>query len=137
MFGFFGAGPDPAGMTCAEIIKGYETNQRLAKERSPKHRKQHEARVKELKPFYERCTAEQAAAPILEQGQEMQAVIDQIYDSGAPASAVRGTLPTMSMTTSGGGGGALIDFNKILLVAGMGVGVFLVYRVLKKRRTAS
>jgi len=129
MFGFLAKGPDPESMTCDEVIKGYKLNQRLAKERSKKHQKQHETRVLELKPRYERCTATAAGEGASQQGEEIQAVFDQIYDSGAGAGPAE-----MSMTASSGGGEPLIDLKKILLVGGIGVAGYLVFRAMKRRR---
>lgn len=59
----FGAGPDPAGMTCDKIIKGYELNKLLASKeggRSAKHRKNSAKRVEELQSFYDRCLEKEA-----------------------------------------------------------------------------
>lgn len=123
MFGFMGAGPDPRGMSCEKIIKGYKLNQELAKSRGGKHAKNSEIRVKELKPYYDQCTATQAARPVEEQAQEIQAIYDKIYgDSGT-------LLPGSSLAPAPK---ALVNYQSILLIAAIGLGAILYFGTKQK-----
>ena len=116
-----GAGPDPRGMTCEAIIKGYEKNTLLASPeggRSAKHRKNSAVRVKELQPFYDKCIGGTAAPGAI--AEEDQAVIDQLYDGGstrlppAMSGAVRYRQPagigTGTLIALAVGGGLLLTF---------------------------
>lgn len=80
MFGFMAAGPDPATMSCEAIMKGYETNQKLAKTRSGTHRKNSLERVKQLEPFYNQCM--NAGLPYKAPDQDTAEVIAKIYQDG-------------------------------------------------------
>jgi hypothetical protein len=124
MFGFFGAGPDPATMTCAEIVKGYKLNQRLSQERSGTHAKNAADRVQQLKPFYDRCQEQVAVDPILKQGQEMQSLIDQAYGGGG------GQVGPSAMSATASSG-EVFNTKSVLMTAGfiaIGLAVFFVMR---------
>lgn len=87
-----GAGPDPAGMTCDRIIKGYEKNKLLASPeggRSKKHRKNSAVRVKELESFYTKCVEGSAPGGSKQIDLEQQVAIDRIFETGGagPATA--------------------------------------------------
>jgi len=129
MFGFLAAGPNPALMSCEDIIKGYKKNKDLAETRSPKHRQQHLTRVQELKPYYENCIAQQGAAPVVSQGAEMQAVFDKIYESGGAP----GTGPLAMSATATAPAASPINASSLLLLAGIGVGVIVLVTVMKRR----
>ena len=124
MFGLFGKGPDPAGMTCAEITKGYKLNEKLAQERSGQHKKNSEIRMTELKPFYQRCQEQAAVEPILSQGAEIQALIDQVYDGGG------GQVGPSAMSATASSG-ETFNTKSVLMTAGfiaIGLAVFFVMR---------
>lgn len=134
MLGLLGKGPDPRGMSCPAVIKGYKTNQRLAKERGKSHQKQHLDRVKELQARYNECTEEQATAPIEQQAEEIQAVYDQIYGSAAQitgsAGGASGQFTTSAPVASGG---LDINWGRIALIAAIGFGAILVIRKMRNK----
>jgi hypothetical protein len=127
MFGFFGAGPDPATMTCAEIVKGYKLNQRLAQERSGSHKTDAAKRVQQLKPFYDRCQEQTAAEPILSQGAEIQALIDQVYDGGG------GQVGPSAMSATFARSGETFNTKSVLMLAGIAAIGLTVFFVMRKR----
>lgn len=131
MFGFFGAGPDPATMTCAEIVKGYKLNQRLSQERSGTHAKNAADRVQQLKPFYERCQEQVAVDPILKQGQEMQSLIDQVYNGGGGGGGGQAGPSAMSATYAGSG--ETFNTKSVLMLAGIAAIGLAVFFVMRKR----
>jgi hypothetical protein len=125
MFGLalIGAGPDPSGMSCTDIIKGYEKNVLLASPeggRSAKHRKNSAARVEELKPFYDDCVAGSTDAG---QAREDQATIDAIYGQPSPDGPYPLTAPIRRPVVSSGiGTGPMIALG---VIAALGVVYFL------------
>jgi hypothetical protein len=128
-FGFFGEAPDPGKMTCAEIVKGYKTNQRLAQERSGTHKKNAEKRVQQLKPFYDRCQEQAAVAPILNQGAEMQNLINQVYDGGAGG----GQAGPAAMSATFARTGETFNTKSVLMLAGFAAIGLAVFFVIRKR----
>ena len=130
MFGFFGAGPDPATMTCAEIVKGYKLNQRLSQERSGTHAKNSADRVQQLKPFYDRCQEQVAVDPILKQGQEMQSLIDQVYNGDGGGGAQAGPS---AMSATFARSGETFNTKSVLMTAGFVALGLVVFFVMRKR----
>lgn len=141
MFGYMAAGPDPAAMSCAEIMKGYETNQRLAKTRSGKHRKNSLERVKELEPFYNQCM--DVGLPYKAPDQDTAEVIAKIYQDGgsyqqtppipgAMSNAVyRGPAPASAFSLAPGSTmGSAVGI--VVLIAAVGGLLWLVKKSVKK-----
>jgi len=131
--GCLGAGPDPHGMSCEQIKKGYETNLALSKSRSSaKARKNSADRVTELEPYYKNCGFTPGA--------------------GATPGATPMPMPTPDGGGGGGGGGMLVpdggggfrppvqagisvNWGRVGTVVGVGVvGLVLFSMLVRKKR---
>lgn len=125
MFGFFAAAPDPAGMTCEAIIKGYKLNQRMAQERSGQHKNDAEKRVTELTPFYKSCQEQAAVNPVLQQGKDVQSIINQAYGDGSPG--------PVAMSSTFSSPGDVFNTGTVLMFAGVAALGLVVFVVMRKR----
>jgi len=126
------AGPDPAGMSCGEIERGYKKNQELAKTRSGQHRQNSLNRVKELEPFMGRCL--QTGLPFEEQ-RDSQAILDKIYENGGNAGLRTAPIPpALSRVVYPQSSGTAPIGLAVGLVAA-GALIWFVMRSMKKRGT--
>lgn len=143
MYGFMAAGPNPSAMTCEEIERGYELNQKLAKTRSGQHRKNSLERVKELEPFYQQCIS--AGIPYKKPTTDTQAVLDKIFQDGgqftqtapispALASAVWGTQTGTAATAVPQASVFSQAVGVVAFVVAAGVLIWIVQKGVQKRK---
>jgi hypothetical protein len=119
--------PDPASMSCDEIIKGYEKNLLLGSPeggRSKNHQKQHRKRAKKLEPFYNDCVTGVASKTAQQQQLEVQQAVDMVYDQyGQQPMSMAYQRPVSAPMPS----------TWIVLTLGVGAALAVVYFMTKRR----